>query len=74
MPMITTPMEHRAVQHAAELELPLKVVEDSLAALGVALHHRDVAEIDRVASELHRALAAAIDSFGSAARIEIAHP
>jgi ABC-type transporter Mla subunit MlaD len=66
--MITTPQERHAVQHAAELERPLKGVEDSLTALGLALHQQDAQAVDRVAAELHTALAAAVDHFGRAAR------
>ncbi len=56
---------HRAV---AELELPLQNVEDQLIALGVALHRQDADAVDRVAAELHLALASAVDQFGRAAR------
>ena len=66
--MITTPQERHAVQQAAELERPLKGVEDSLTALGMALHQRDSQAVDRVAAELHTALAAAVDHFARAAR------
>ena len=66
--MITTPEERSAVQQAAELERPLLAVEDCLAALGVALRQQDVLAVDRVAAQLHVALAAAVDHFGRAAR------
>lgn len=66
--MITTPEERRAVMQAAELERPLKGVEDSLSALGLALHRQDAQEVDRVAAELHTALVAAVDHFTRAAR------
>ncbi len=56
---------HRAV---AELELPLQNVEDQLIALGLALHRQDADAVDRVAAELHLALASAVDQFGRAAR------
>ena len=36
--------------------------------LGLALRQRDAAAVDRVASELHAALAAAVDHFAHAAR------
>lgn len=65
--MMTSPDECRALQ-AAELERPLQAVEDSLTALGLALHHRDVQAVDRVAAELHAALAAAVDHFSRAAK------
>ena len=66
--MITTPEERSAVQQAAELERPLLAVEDCLAALGVALRQQDVLAVDRVAAQLHAALASAVDHFGRAAR------
>jgi len=70
--MITTPQEHQAVrdvaQQAAELERPLQAVEDALGALSLALHRQDAAGVDLVASQLHAALAAAVDHFGRAAR------
>ena len=66
--MITTPEERRAVMQAADLERPLKGVEDCLTALGVALHRQDPQAVDRVAAELHTALAAAVDHFTRAAR------
>jgi hypothetical protein len=60
--------ELRAVQRASDLERPLQTVEDRLTALGVALHHQDAEEVDRVAAELHTALAAAVTHFTAAAR------
>lgn len=66
--MMTTSDERRAVMQAAELERPLKGVEDCLSALGAALHRSDAQAVERVAAELHAALAAAIDHFGRAAR------
>ena len=66
--MMTTSEERRAVAQAAELERPLKGVEDSLSALGAALQRSDAQAVERVAAELHAALAAAIDHFGRAAR------
>lgn len=66
--MITTPQERQAVQHAAELERPLQAVEQALGALNLALQQQDAAALDRVAAELHAALAAAIDHFARAAR------
>jgi hypothetical protein len=66
--MITTPEERRAVMQVAELERPLKGVEDCLTALGMALHRSDAQAVERVAAELHAALAAAVDHFGRAAR------
>ncbi len=66
--MMHSPQELQAVQNAALLERPLKAVEDQLVALGLALHQQDVAAIDQAASELHRALAHAVDHFSRAAR------
>ena len=66
--MITSPEERRAVLQVAELERPLQMVEDSLTALGLALHRQDVQAVDRVAAQLHAALAAAIEHFSRAAR------
>ncbi len=66
--MMTTPEERHAVMQAADLERPLKGVEDCLTALGVALHRQDAQAVDRVAADLHTALAAAVDHFTRAAR------
>ncbi len=52
----------------AELESVLASVEGRLAALGDALCERDSASIDLHATELHRALASAVDHFARAAR------
>ena len=51
-----------------ELEAKLAAVELQLAALGESLRQRDSAGIDAHASELHRALAQAVDHFSRAAR------
>lgn len=70
--MMISPDERRAVQATAdphsELVLPLQAVEASLSALGLALHHRDSQAVDRVAADLHAALAAAVDHFSRAAK------
>lgn len=66
--MNITSEERAAVQQAARLEQPLAALEGQLAALGTALHRRDGAAIDEAASQLHLALAAAVDHFGRAAR------
>ena len=50
-----------------DLEEPLAAVEAQLAALGDALRIRDSDAIDRHATELHRALARAVDRFTAAA-------
>ena len=51
-----------------ELESALAAVEGQLTALGDALCERDSVGIDRHATELHRALARAVDHFARAAR------
>ena len=66
--MMSSPDERQAVQQVTELERPLQAVEDSLAALGVALTRQDARAVDEVAAQLHAALAAAIDHFARAAR------
>lgn len=66
--MITSTDESRALHRAAALEAPLAAVEDGLNALSVALHRQDAPAVERVAAELHCALAAAVDHFGRAAR------
>ena len=50
------------------LELTLAAVESTLGELGNALRLRDADGIDRHASELHRAMARAVDDFSQAAR------
>lgn len=60
--------EHLALQQASELERPLGAVEARLVALAAALRERDAALIEAEAAALHRALAAAVDDFGRAAR------
>ena len=72
--MMSTSEERRAVMQAAELERPLKGVEDCLSALGAALQRSDAQAVERVAAELHAALAAAIDHFGRAARSGVVPP
>ncbi|HEY6133103.1 MAG TPA: hypothetical protein VIW70_03910 [Rubrivivax sp.] len=52
----------------AELELPLTRVEGQLTQLCTALRLNDPQALEAAASELHRALAAAIDHFRHAAR------
>ena len=53
---------------ASELETALAAVEHRLSALGMALCVRDTVGIDLHATELHRALAVAVDQFAIAAR------
>src|SRR5258706_15399968 len=59
---------HSASQADPLLEDTLSAVESRLAALGEALRARDVAAIDTHSTELHRALARAVDHFTHAAR------
>ena len=66
--MLTSAAEMKALERAAALETPLAAVEDRLTALGLALSRHDAQAIESEASELHRALAAAIDHFSRAAR------
>lgn len=69
--MMSSPDEQRAVEAAephSDLVRPLQAVEDSLTALGLALHRRDVQAVDSIAAELHAALAAAVDHFSRAAK------
>ena len=54
--------------NSPELEEKLSAVEAQLAALGESLRQRDSAGIDLHATELHRALAQAVDHFSRAAR------
>lgn len=51
-----------------ELETTLAAVETHLTSLGEALRANDMAAVDHHASELHRALARAVDHFTHAAR------
>jgi hypothetical protein len=62
-----SPAERLAVQHAAELEVPLAAVEARLGALRAALVRQDLQAIDSEAVALHRALAAAVHHFSRAA-------
>ncbi len=66
--MLNSLDELRAVQQVSELERPLQIVEERLGALGEALQHQDAEAVDRVAAELHTALAAAVAHFSAAAR------
>jgi hypothetical protein len=52
----------------SDLETALAAVEQRLSALGMALCVRDTVGIDLHSTELHRALAAAVDQFALAAR------
>ena len=66
--MPPAPDAHRPSQPLTALEQPLQRVEQRLLELGLALRQRDAAAVDRVASELHAALAAAVDHFAHAAK------
>jgi hypothetical protein len=66
--MMRVPHELTAVRDAADLERPLAAVEQQLLALGEALQQHDAVAVDRVAADLHTALAAAVDHFARAAR------
>lgn len=60
--------ERRARPRANVLEEPLLALEHRLFDLSLALQRQDTAAVDRVAAELHQALAATVDHFASAAR------
>lgn len=57
-----------SIQMSPELETALSAVESQLASLGESLRSNDAAAIDHHATELHRALARAVDRFANAAR------
>ncbi len=59
---------HSAPHPDPLLEDTLAAVETRLSALGEALRARDVAAIDKHSTELHRALARAVDHFSHAAQ------
>ena len=60
--------DRSALTPDTDLESSLAAVEQRLSALGVALCVRDTVGIDLHATELHRALAKAVDQFALAAR------
>lgn len=66
--MFTSPEEMQALQRAADLEPPLAALEGCLSGLAQALCNNDALAIETQASELHRALARAVDDFSRAAR------
>jgi plasmid stabilization system protein ParE len=66
--MINSHYELQAVKQTLDLERPLQAVEDRLGALADALQRQDPDALDRVAAELHAALAAAVGDFALAAR------
>ena len=62
------PMQTSHVVPSADLEACLCAVEDRLSSLANALRERDMRGIEHHSSELHRALATAVQRFGHAAR------
>ncbi len=66
--MSAFPPPSPALTPQEELENTLAAVEARLTALGVALLESNAPEIDTQASELHRALARAVEHFSHAAR------
>jgi hypothetical protein len=66
--MLSHSTEQRALRETAELEAVIGIVDGHLAALGSALMHQDANACEAAADELHRALVAALDRFGVAAR------
>jgi hypothetical protein len=67
-PLMFLPAPRPVHADSPELEEKLAAVESQLAALGESLRQRDSAGIDVHATELHRALAQAVDHFSRAAR------
>ncbi|MCB1997430.1 hypothetical protein [Rubrivivax albus] len=67
--MLTSPSEMQALERATQsLERPLAILESALTAMSEALRERDASRIESAASELHRALAGAVDQFGRCTR------
>jgi len=66
--MFASSLNGHAAPAGDDLERTLAAVEARLAGLGVALLERNSADIDTHATELHRALARAVDHFSQAAR------
>lgn len=66
---MTAPLQRLfAEAPTGDLEQPLVRVESQLAELALALRSNDSQALETAASELHRALAAAVDHFRTAAR------
>ncbi|TDM09831.1 MAG: hypothetical protein C4K60_04655 [Ideonella sp. MAG2] len=61
-------VDPKALQDTDQLEASLSQVEIHLGALGDALKQQDAAATEAAASQLHRALSTAMDSFTHAAR------
>ena len=72
--MLITAAEQNALQRVVDLETPLVAVEHRLAALGMALVQNNAQAIETEATELHRALAAAVQHFSRAAREGVVPP
>jgi len=69
MPNLVHPSESPTPNGSGpELERTLAAVESELNSLGDSLRANDMGAVDRHASELHRALARAVDHFSHAAR------
>ena len=69
MPNSVKPPGHQVSPQAnLDLETTLAAVETQLSSLGASLRANDMAAVDHHASELHRALARAVDHFTHAAR------
>jgi hypothetical protein len=67
-PLVTLLSNLNTLHDSPELETALAAVENQLASLGESLRANDTGAIDRHATELHRALARAVDHFSLAAR------
>ena len=73
MPFLSPPMVNPIIMNtpheaSPELEATLSAVEAQLSSLGESLRTNDSVAIDHHATELHRALARAVDHFTHAAR------
>jgi hypothetical protein len=66
--MLASPIDGAPPSAGGDLESTLAEVEARLASLGVALLERNSTDVDTHATELHRALARAVDHFSQAAR------
>jgi alkylation response protein AidB-like acyl-CoA dehydrogenase len=66
--MLIPPTPRVVAPEGSELEVSLSAVEQRLSALGEALRERNAQAIETHASELHRALAHAVNRFSQAAR------
>lgn len=68
MPNPVNPRHSALAASGTELETTLAAVETQLSSLGDSLRANDMGAVDHHASELHRALARAVDHFTHAAR------